>query len=409
MQESGVSSDRFIELLDELNDEPMAMFNILGIGQDERAHTRMLAWLLDPNGTHGLGDLFLKDLLSKADIDLPADLETATVTTFDQQPENTELDIVIEVSKTIVCLEIKTRGHLGSDQWSRQTDYIEAVVDGSENRDGGAFDHWEYIYVTSDSSHDPRFVANRITWKTIGELITPHIGQIEQDKDVIRIREWTGTITDHLTGSTRISPSTELQLRFPSLVADFEIDVNFASVESDRQRLLSAFWNWLADAHPPMVEGTNGWADTRSRVEARTKYLRLRKEAWPDTLRFEIQATPKRLTSREQHPSTHDAYRTRNSHIEITLSYTDNPEHARDHLLDQLSRQDKQRLAEGGFNLVRDELPDSCDADRNPYHVYSKQIPFDFTCPDETIRGLQEGINILAQLEGALDSFTPPS
>jgi hypothetical protein len=41
-------------------------FNILAIENYEIRHSNVLAWLLNPNGNHGLGDYFLKKVLSQA-------------------------------------------------------------------------------------------------------------------------------------------------------------------------------------------------------------------------------------------------------------------------------------------------------------------------------------------------------
>ncbi len=39
------------------------IFDILKIGGMEIRHSNFLAWLLDPNESHGLGDIFLKNFL----------------------------------------------------------------------------------------------------------------------------------------------------------------------------------------------------------------------------------------------------------------------------------------------------------------------------------------------------------
>ncbi len=51
--------------LEELLNEPN-IFNILKIEKRETLHSNFLAWLLDPNGSHNLGEFFLKEFLKKA-------------------------------------------------------------------------------------------------------------------------------------------------------------------------------------------------------------------------------------------------------------------------------------------------------------------------------------------------------
>ena len=40
-------------------------FEVLGITNAEIRHSNFLAWLLDPNGNHGMGDKFLREFVSK--------------------------------------------------------------------------------------------------------------------------------------------------------------------------------------------------------------------------------------------------------------------------------------------------------------------------------------------------------
>lgn len=56
-----------IECLEELLPwtENFNLFNVLKISRTEIRHSNMLAWLMDPNENHGLGDAFLKGVLQK--------------------------------------------------------------------------------------------------------------------------------------------------------------------------------------------------------------------------------------------------------------------------------------------------------------------------------------------------------
>src|SRR4051794_5041144 len=58
--------EKYRELLNDINFDKMGLllktpniFQILNISRTEIRHSNFLAWLLDPNGTHGLGRLFL--------------------------------------------------------------------------------------------------------------------------------------------------------------------------------------------------------------------------------------------------------------------------------------------------------------------------------------------------------------
>ena len=68
---------RLEELLAQFN-----LFKVLGIERKEVYHSALLAWLLDPRGSHGLGDYFLRGFLSEAAI-AAQDKNVAGVTPLD--------------------------------------------------------------------------------------------------------------------------------------------------------------------------------------------------------------------------------------------------------------------------------------------------------------------------------------
>ena len=45
--------------------QTLNIFEVLGITNAEIRHSNFLAWLLDPNGNHGMGDKFLREFVSK--------------------------------------------------------------------------------------------------------------------------------------------------------------------------------------------------------------------------------------------------------------------------------------------------------------------------------------------------------
>ncbi|TKX69214.1 PD-(D/E)XK nuclease family protein [Halorubrum sp. SP9] len=404
MSDSRDNIKRFIDLVDQIGDDATGTFDILGIGKDERAHTRILAWLLRPTGSHGVGTTILSDLLSEAAIQLPAGIDTASISTFDQQPSQTELDVVIESGSTLIVIEIKTQGQLGPDQRDRQVDYLESVVAGDEQRSGGPFETWEYIYLSADPSHTPAYVDHQVTWDALFDLVAAQVGAVTRDTDAVRIREWIRFGRAHLLESEQLSPATELQLAFPTLVDQHDVNLDFATVRSDRQQLLSSIWQSLSEAHPAVTDGKKGWDTSRSRIDPGTKYVRFSKNGWPSGLRFEIQATEQRLTAGDNHSGPKNAYRTRMPHIEVTLTYSGSDKQERDQLLSHLARDNDELLRNSGFDLIREILPED-GPQFNDYHVYSKQVPIDFSDPEQTVAGIRQGLTSLLKLEQSLDRF----
>ena len=63
LEEDGADLQRLDGMLAEWRDE-VDVFDALGLHGDEQFHSNLLAWLLDPRGSHGLGDHFLLRFLA---------------------------------------------------------------------------------------------------------------------------------------------------------------------------------------------------------------------------------------------------------------------------------------------------------------------------------------------------------
>ena len=63
LEEDGADLIRLDEMLSEWRDE-VDIFDVLGLDSSEEFHSTFLAWLLDPKGSHGLGDHFLQGFLA---------------------------------------------------------------------------------------------------------------------------------------------------------------------------------------------------------------------------------------------------------------------------------------------------------------------------------------------------------
>jgi hypothetical protein len=83
----------------------MSFLHVLGI-KHETAHTKLLAWLLDPNADHGLGSEFLKGFCRLAlgkDIDLAGAVVDAECVQIESRP-----DIVVRTARHYIAVENKT-------------------------------------------------------------------------------------------------------------------------------------------------------------------------------------------------------------------------------------------------------------------------------------------------------------
>lgn len=108
------------------------IFEILRISKNEIRHSNFLSWLLDPNGTHKLGDIFLKRFLREVfssskfeDID-QIDVEGLNLSDVEIIREWKNIDILIHLDNVIVCVENKVLSSEHSHQLSRYKKIIES-------------------------------------------------------------------------------------------------------------------------------------------------------------------------------------------------------------------------------------------------------------------------------------------
>jgi PD-(D/E)XK nuclease superfamily len=105
------------------------IFDSLGIVRTEIRHSNFLAWLLDPNDSHGQGSLFLNailmDLLRQSPLPLrpfsPIELDGAEMRGVKVRREYRNIDILIECDEPrfVVAIENKIDSREHSDQLSR--------------------------------------------------------------------------------------------------------------------------------------------------------------------------------------------------------------------------------------------------------------------------------------------------
>ena len=116
------------EMLTEFN-----LFDVLGVERSELRHSRVLKWLLDPSGSHGLGNSFLRGFLTCVSSDedrtgvSPAVVERWDLLDVDAARERYRTDIlVVGKSDGFVCLiENKVNSGEHTDQLSRYLTVVE--------------------------------------------------------------------------------------------------------------------------------------------------------------------------------------------------------------------------------------------------------------------------------------------
>lgn len=124
-----------IECLDELIPwtGKVNLFDVLKVSKKEIYHSNMLAWLLDPNENHGLGEAFLKGILQKlVENDEKGkydvfDILLSDLYSFSVFREWKKIDILLvsEKEKKLFAIENKVGSHEHDNQLDRYRDTLE--------------------------------------------------------------------------------------------------------------------------------------------------------------------------------------------------------------------------------------------------------------------------------------------
>lgn len=149
-------------------------WEISGIKRDEVRNSRVLAWLLDPRGSHGFGNLFLRTLLANlrqnsSEFEFPMEptvgCQVRTEKFFDRV-ERSRFDIEVDDQNFYLVIEVKIDANEGKDQLKRYGDVAKSrVLDRP----------WIIIFLTKDGSnsitahnHEEKVIP--ISWKNLSLL-----------------------------------------------------------------------------------------------------------------------------------------------------------------------------------------------------------------------------------------------
>ena len=115
----------------------LSVFNILNVLRIERTeirHSNVLAWLMDPQGSHGMGQAFIRRVLStilleseSAEIELtPASIELMNMVDVEvlREWKNIDLLVISETNRWVLLVENKIRSRASRRQLIK---YIELV------------------------------------------------------------------------------------------------------------------------------------------------------------------------------------------------------------------------------------------------------------------------------------------
>ena len=121
-----------VEIKESLNE--FNIFNVLGVQRREIRHSNFLGWLFDPNGSHLLGAIFLKDLLNlisksgslnseKMEDLIKQDLSETIV--HRESLNNIDILIINESADFVICIENKIDANFSGHQLAKYYKFVE--------------------------------------------------------------------------------------------------------------------------------------------------------------------------------------------------------------------------------------------------------------------------------------------
>ena len=109
------------------------IFSVLKVSRNEIRHSNFLAWLLNPRGSHGLGDLVLKRFLREvfsstkfSDVD-QIEVEGLDTSKAEILREWNHIDLLVVLENVVVCLENKVFSQEHSNQFERYKSVLDST------------------------------------------------------------------------------------------------------------------------------------------------------------------------------------------------------------------------------------------------------------------------------------------
>lgn len=167
-----------ISCLDEIEDAlgKPNIFDVLGMARAEIRHSNVLSWLLDPNGNHGLGSLFLRMFLQKLG-KLGADavkLLSADLNAFSVVREYKHIDILlvsrVPDAKIVIAIENKVDSGEHGNQLARYKQTID--------EDFQDF-YKEFVFLTPDGEDASESGWRALGYETISESLKYCLNRVD--------------------------------------------------------------------------------------------------------------------------------------------------------------------------------------------------------------------------------------
>ena len=259
------------------------IFQILRITKNEIRHSNFLSWLLDPNQSHKLGDIFLKRFLREVfssdkfgDID-QVDVEGMDLSKVEIQREWKNIDILIKLENVVVCVENKVLSKEHSNQLKR---YKEIIENQFPNH------HQTFVFLTpeGDTSEDESETYEPISYEFIVESLDRIIsvyGESLNEQVKNYIKDYITIIKRELMGTDKLTELSKKIYQNHKELFDFIIDHKPDVLDGVKsifeKQIQKRGWilgspgkNYLRFTTPKVSEltyinqGSNGWRNKES-------------------------------------------------------------------------------------------------------------------------------------------------
>lgn len=217
------------------------IFEAVGMERQEIRHSKFLAFLLDPNETHGMGDAFVKRLLQRAVMDAPnvsapvtpIELSLWDLGQMSVRREWRRIDIFLldEREKLAVIIENK----IGAGEHGDQLDRYHAAV-----REEYPDHKLLALYLTpgGDEPSHPEYVPvdYRAVCEILDELAESRASIIEPDAKVL-IKHYTEMLRRHIVGDSEIARLSQQIYQKHSRAIDLIVGHQYKSQEDIRDEI----------------------------------------------------------------------------------------------------------------------------------------------------------------------------
>lgn len=197
------------------------LFDVLGIARREVRHSRILAWLLNPRGTHGIGDTFLRwflwEVATIAETRGVGNVTTKEVTGWrleqvSARAERRNIDVLVLGQGDRFACSIENKINIGehSNQLARYRKVVERQYPG-----------WKHLYVfLTPDGREPAKDADRAAYVPLThEAVARLIERLLASEDVRAnldaaslLRQYTFTLRERVMESTGDATTLALQI-----------------------------------------------------------------------------------------------------------------------------------------------------------------------------------------------------